>query len=282
MLTPPINVHITNMPLKELDTAPLASSQASSQNELVLSQEVSDCERPKISGAKPETRSNQPAAEDDSTESDPAIKLNASFAQSKVKETAVLAANSEVKAKSDKQPEPKDPKLAYLYIIGQICTNNFFMVPNGNWKPSLYTPTFNKLFEKHNSDDTKDVASDDSSVNDESSLDIDDELGPEFQIKNWPVSMPDTRDALLDLFDTYHVIPILVYGQDGHLIPLSQYHTALPGATVKAHSSLMHYFISDKGKKSWDTYSPDLYTMHIIKPAPVSLLMTPAKGRCCL
>ncbi|OCH87123.1 hypothetical protein OBBRIDRAFT_837650 [Obba rivulosa] len=114
---------------------------------------------------------------------------------------------------------------------------------------------------------------------------IEEDLGPDFQIKNWPCFTDAAKDAIEKMHDSHRVIPIPVYDKNDKLIPPSEYRAMLPGAIVEVHFTITHWHIKDRDAKakghdnSTDSFSADVYAMHIVKPAMPFNPSTPRKRK---
>ncbi|OCH93892.1 hypothetical protein OBBRIDRAFT_832212 [Obba rivulosa] len=152
-----------------------------------------------------------------------------------------------------------------------------------------------KLFEENSDDASTEVASstgieglepgtpvDVSSTADDAD---DDDLGPEFDIANWPCWTNEVKEAIEGLKETHSVIPIPIYGDDNKLVKPSQYRAVLEGATVEVHFSLRHWSIvkrksgNAEAPRGVDAFSADVYAIHVVKPAPPPLPSTPRKRK---
>ncbi|OCH89789.1 hypothetical protein OBBRIDRAFT_804465 [Obba rivulosa] len=101
----------------------------------------------------------------------------------------------------------------------------------------------------------------------------DDDLGPEFDIANWPCWTNEAKEAIEGLKETHSVISIPIYGDNNKLVKPSQYCAVLECATVKRKSG------NAEAPRSVDAFSADVYAIHVVKPAPPPLPSTPRKRK---
>lgn len=101
-----------------------------------------------------------------------------------------------------------------------------------------------------------------------------------WSIHNWPCATDAGRNALTDIVDTYHVVPVPAYEIDGRLMSPVDYQRHLSKAVVELHFTLTHFTIAEKdGKKGGsDVYTPDLHSMRVLKK-PTPTITSPRKRK---
>ncbi|EMD37980.1 hypothetical protein CERSUDRAFT_72610 [Gelatoporia subvermispora B] len=105
-----------------------------------------------------------------------------------------------------------------------------------------------------------------------------DDLGPAFDIANWPCWTDEAKAAIEELKDTHRVVPIPIYDKEDMLVEPSRYRTVLQGAVVEVHFTIQHWSISKRGKSegyAFDAFSADVVSIKIVKAPPPPTPNTP-------
>lgn len=107
---------------------------------------------------------------------------------------------------------------------------------------------------------------------------LDQGLGPQFLIENWPCYSEATQSAIKEIEKTHRVVPIPAYDMHGDLIDPRMYRSRLMGAVVSLQFTLTHWSIGGRSKDTpdrakLDVYVADLHHIRVLvppKPSPVT------------
>lgn len=105
------------------------------------------------------------------------------------------------------------------------------------------------------------------------------DIPEQYTIAGWHVQTDEAHEALKKMQHTHHIHHLEAYNMHGKLLWPCHYRKYLQDVLVWVHFTLKHWSISGKNKTPCDTYTADIFSMHVLVPPPTSGPITPKKRK---